>query len=52
MDKYDYAAIAYPWFLTLCGALFIGHTIGYIQGQNEMKYYKFENTPRAFASEK
>ena len=52
MDKYDWLMIIYSWILTLFGAIFVGHEIGHTQGRNEMKYYKFEYTPRAFASEK
>lgn len=52
MDRYIFG---YLWFLSLMGALLYGHTIGFIQGQDEAKAnqgYKFEDVSRAFAGAK
>ena len=51
----DIPVLIYVWLLSLIFTFGGGHVVGYIQGLKEAKAsqgYKFENTPRAFASEK
>lgn len=51
MDTEDKVMLGYVWFLSLMAAMFLGHTIGYMQGEVEAREahgYRFENTMRAF----